>query len=167
MNNARKKCRIMNLAEAERHYDAYHSSWPEVKNNWHAEVEQQLKQSRLLTTPFGRSRYFYGHMGDDWAMRRMLNEALSYVPQSHVSDALNRGNLIFMEKVRSSGFYVHWLQQGHDGNIWLVKDEEVNYVIPILQESYNSVKFNIHGRECCFPLEIETGKNWRGMVEWK
>jgi DNA polymerase I-like protein with 3'-5' exonuclease and polymerase domains len=166
MNNARKKGRVMTWDEAQHHYETYHNIYPEVKKVWWAEVKEQILRTRTLTTPFGRDRYFYDHMSDEYSLAKMMNQALSYVPQTHVSDALNKGNLIFLDAIGRLGIECHWIQQGHDGNVWVVKEKDLEDIIPILQDSYKSVIFNIKGRECCFPIDIEYGKNWMEMTEW-
>lgn len=163
MHNARRNDRVLTLAEAESHYQAYHTAWPEVKNVWYENVRENLLRNRTLTTPYGRSRLFYGHMGDDYSMAKMMNEALSYVPQSHVADALNRGNLTFLQLCRNKNLRVQWIQQGHDGNIWIVHNEDIVKVKALLVSAYDTTTFYINGILRKFPIDISTGINWAEM----
>ena len=50
------------------------------------DVESTLRNARILTTPFGRRRMFFGRWGPD-----LVREAYAYIPQSTVSDLINQG----------------------------------------------------------------------------
>jgi DNA polymerase I-like protein with 3'-5' exonuclease and polymerase domains len=46
---------------------------------WHSSIRSELYAKRMLKTPFGWERYFYGRLGDD-----MFKEAYAFRPQSTI-----------------------------------------------------------------------------------
>lgn len=163
----RKNGLKLSLAEAMAAYDAYHRAYPEVADCWYADVEAEIRRTRTITTPFGRKRTFYGRMTEDWEWHKLFSEALSYVPQTHVADALNKGNLLFLEACRKNNLRVDWLQQCHDSNMWQVHQDDLDAAAELMIECYNQVVFYIRGQECCFPIDIEYGPSWGDLKEWK
>lgn len=64
----------------------YWTRWHAVFNVkfWWAEIDDKLRRDRVLVTPYGRKRTFYGLWNDD-----LLKAATAYVPQSTVADHMN------------------------------------------------------------------------------
>jgi DNA polymerase-1 len=75
----------MSYSKAEEKMNLYHINFPKIRI-WHMAVEAQLKKTRVLTTPMGRKRMFFGRWN-----KAMLRDAYAYVPQSTVADICLKG----------------------------------------------------------------------------
>ena len=84
----------VSLAEAKKYINLYKDLHPGLPR-WWRETENQLWQTRQLTNLLGRFRTFYGHT------QSILPEAVAFVPQSTVGDALDCG-LLRLEGIRSA-----------------------------------------------------------------
>ena len=140
----------------------YHEAYPGVKS-WQSLVEQEVMKNRCLVTPFGRVRRFWGYMGDGYSKSKLLNEAYSYLPQTTVGDALNAAWINLTKIVKRDSLDVQVLQQCHDSLKLQCNEEELETVAKAIREAFESVRFEIYGKERCFPIDIEWGYNWRDM----
>ena len=166
MTHARKLGLRLTMDEAVAAYEGYHKAWPEVKGIWYENVTELLRTTRTLETPFGRKRYFFGRMSTDYEFYKMLCEALAYVPPTQVADALNIGNLKFLELAKKEGVRVEWLQQCHDSNKWQVHQDDLAYACKLVEDAYKQVLFQIDGQTCVFKVELEYGQNWGELQPW-
>jgi hypothetical protein len=67
---------------------------PSVQKVFHKYVERQLYDTRILVTPWGRERQFFGlRAGDQSGNAKIFREAYSYIPQSSIGD--NNGFALF------------------------------------------------------------------------
>ena len=93
--------------------DIVNKTDPNVENVFHKYIRECLHNERLIRTPTGRERYFFGlRAGDKGNNSKIYNEGYSYIPQSVVGD--NTGFTVFELETTSgfgSGFIV---QEGHD-----------------------------------------------------
>jgi uracil-DNA glycosylase family 4 len=74
----------MSVADAKRALEGYQNALPEL-NAWWERIQQEVLRSRVLTSPLGRRRMFFGRVDDD-----MFRSAYAFRPQSHVGDLINR-----------------------------------------------------------------------------
>jgi DNA polymerase-1 len=72
----------VSLPQAKTYYERWHSAFN--VRMWWAEIDDKLRSTRTLITPYKRQRYFFGLWNDD-----LLKEATAYVPQSTVADHMN------------------------------------------------------------------------------
>lgn len=72
------------MREAEAHYHTYHRITPELKE-WWGRLEREVKQTRQLTTPFGRRLLFMSRI-DDEAMKSIV----AFKPQSTIGDKVSQ-----------------------------------------------------------------------------
>lgn len=147
----------LTFEEAKKAYEAYFRLYPGIRI-WQNSIKNQITRTRTLVTPFGRRRYFYGHMND-----KLYNAALAWIPPSTVADALNSGWLKVAKKIRENDIRAEVLQQCHDSMKFQVHKADIDVLAYCLLESYGEVKFNINGQVCNFPIEIEVGKSWGEM----
>lgn len=84
--NAQKTGIAISAAQAKRYTDAYRSSRPGLIR-WWRDTEEQLRRTRTLSNLLGRSRTFYDRLSS------ILPNAIAFIPQSTVGDALNVGLL--------------------------------------------------------------------------
>jgi hypothetical protein len=83
---------------------------PNVEGVFHSYVERELYSSRILLTPFGRERQFFGlRAGDNGGNQKVFREAYSFIPQSTVGD--NTGFAVYTIESEAGGTIV---QEGHD-----------------------------------------------------
>ena len=71
--------------------EQYHKVYPEVRSNYHAMVQAQLKQNRVLTNLFDRKRRFM----DKWG-GQLFKDAYAHIPQSTVADKIDEHGLNFV-----------------------------------------------------------------------
>jgi DNA polymerase-1 len=77
------------LEHSQKVRDVYFTSYPEIRDRFWQYVEMELKRSRRLTNPFGRTRLFLDRMDD-----ALLREGYNYLPQSTVGSVINGFGLI-------------------------------------------------------------------------
>jgi len=135
-------------------------TYPEIPM-WWDDISRELKSSKILTNPFGRSRIFFGRPYDDATLR----EAIAFIPQSTVPDIVN---LAYME-VQNAGLPV--LMQGHDALLVQVFHHEVERACKFIQKALE-IPFYIHGIKRVIPVESNIGFCWDGAQmyspeEWR
>ena len=123
--------------------------------DWHRRVEEEIKKTRTLTTPFGRKRRFFDRYGDD-----LLRAAVAYIPQSTASDHINRAAVrIYPQLPESSAI----LLQVHDEIVIQAKEADVEKVIGLARREL-STPIPIDGRDVVIPIDIQVGGNWKDGV---
>lgn len=128
----------------------YHNTYPMVRQ-WHREVQYTLKtNNRVLTTPMGRKRTFFGRWGDS-----LFKEAYAFIPQSTVGDVIHKGLLNLRRKLPSSCEVV---QNVHDS---LVIECPRSIVKDIGHMAKECMEFPItyKDRELIIPVDLEVGDN--------
>ena len=87
---------------------------PSIQKVFHASIEKQLFQNRILKTPWGRERQFFGlRGGDSSGNQKIFREAYSYIPQSTVGD--NTGFAVFsLSNQANEQLPEAIIQEGHD-----------------------------------------------------
>ena len=140
------------VKDAKFHLRTYHGTYPGV-GMWHRQVERIIRQTRTLTNPFGRKRYFNERMGQD-----LFREAVAFVPQSTVADLLHRATLNIRARLPHPARVVLQL---HDAITIQVPDDEwyIEICKKIMEEELTK-PFEIEGRSICIPTEVKIGDNW-------
>lgn len=72
----------LSFADSKERLNLYHTNFPRIRM-WQMEIEAKLRKIRMLETPLGRRRTFFGRWNN-----ALLREAYSYIPQSTVSDVI-------------------------------------------------------------------------------
>ena len=134
----------------------YYALYPSIKL-WHKEVEAKLRSSRILRTPFGRARIFFGRWGQD-----LLREAIAYVPQSTVSDLINKGIIRAWDNL-PQGWEI--ILQVHDSILAQVPVDTAPLHIWKFFKHYFEIPIPIGRKELVIPIDIKIGKNWGSMKE--
>lgn len=75
----------LSFADSKEKLNAYHINFPRIRM-WQMEIEAKLRKVRMLETPLGRRRTFFGRWNN-----ALIREAYSYIPQSTVSDVILMG----------------------------------------------------------------------------
>ncbi len=123
---------------------------------WHKEVEHEVGTTRIMTTPLGRKRLFYGRFGPE-----LFREATAYVPQETVAHVLNLGLIRVYEELCTHP-QVNLINQVHD-SILLEHPRSMRTTIHERLPELMRVDLTIKGRDFHIPVDIEVGKNWRDM----
>ena len=142
-------------------------AYPAIPLYWQW-VATQLQSTRILVTPFGRRRHFFGRPDDPATLR----EAIAFVPQSTTADRTNLG----LWRVWAREPSAQLLAQTHDSITGQAPDNFafgglVNRVLQHIQVELVSPS----GRSFTVPGEAKVGYNWgsrteknpRGLVKWK
>ena len=131
----------------------FHEHEPQIKQVFHAYVKEQLMNTRTLTTPIGRSRYFFSlrPYSDNSTVFR---EAYAYIPQSTIGD--NTGLAILHCETKKPGLAV---ADGHDAVYLEVddNDESIMDAVALLQEAFDRELTFQNGFQIKIPVEVEVG----------
>lgn len=143
----------LSISDAQEKLNLYHIHYPGIRI-WHMEVARELKRTRILTTPMGRKRMFFGRWND-----ALLRDAYAYIPQSTVADVVLRGMLSvykMLPKTCDIVFNIH---------------DEIVVQVPIgMQGEYSikqpmidcmSIPIDIKGRTLTIPVNVKSGMNWQ------
>jgi uracil-DNA glycosylase family 4 len=141
------KCSV---AEAKRYIAVYFSSAPEIVN-WHKEIEEEVKRTRILTTPLGRKRIFRDRMGDD-----LFRKAYAHIPQSLIAE-YNHLGMIKLEYLLPPGAEI--LQEGYDALLVEVPDGLIDRVKSIMEAAFDK-KIFAKGMYFKIPGEYSINRRW-------
>ena len=139
---------------------------PSVDSVFHKYVIDELSNSHLLRTPFGRERLFIG-VRPNADNSSLFNEAYSYIPQSTVGD--NTGFAVYaLESVLSSERRAI-IQEGHDSIVQDIPNEEstiLRYLERTRKAFERKIRFH-NGIEIEIPIEAEIGYDFEDTVSLK
>lgn len=137
--------------EAKRILASYYTIFPGIQIR-QLEIEATLRNTRKLTTPLGRERYFWGRMDGD-----TYREAYAYCPQSVIPDITN--HLIY----HLEG-HCQLLLQVHDSVLVQVEEGRVNEICDMASdlEAWHP-EIYLAGGQLIIPIDIEIGDNWGEM----
>ena len=147
---------------------AYFGAFPGLPR-WHRWVAQQLQQTQLLVTPFGRERHFFGRPNDDATLR----EAIAFSPQSSTAD---RMNLVLWRIWKYMGTEIQILGQVHDAVYFQCPESaDVDSVLSRALALFDIPITHPSGRKLVVPGEAKIGWNWgnysasnpEGLKKWK
>lgn len=144
--------------------EAYFMLYPEIKENWWADVRRDLRY-RVLTTPLGWKRQFYGR----WDSAKFFNEGLAFEPQCTVGVLAEMGMLACNEVPDAE-----ILLNAHDAVLGQCDEDKAEVVVPAIVKAME-IPIKIHGRELVIPADAKVGKNWEeasesnpeGLKKWK
>jgi DNA polymerase-1 len=124
--------------------------------DWHSRVEEEIKKTRTLTTPFGRKRRFFDRYGDD-----LLRAAVAYIPQSTASDHINRAAVRIYPQLPEGASI---LLQVHDEIVIQAKTSDLLSVVELAKREL-STPIPIDGQDVIIPIDIQAGENWKDGVK--
>lgn len=160
---------VVSLPEARRMYEKWHSLYN--LRNWWSQIEYDLdKGGRVLVTPYGRIRTFFGQWG-----KELFKEATAYVPQSTVADHLNgviqpelgiEGGLIRVYNDFVKRGVIHLLNQGHDSFIAECDRAVAREIAPQLVALIKR-PLVINNETFTIPVDCEIGDRWGELEKIK
>lgn len=129
---------------------------------WWKEIERELNEDRVITTPYGRRRTFFDRWGS-----HLFKEATAYVPQSTSVDYLNTGMLrVYHELVSPEKYGVQLLHQNHDSIVVQWREGMRDRAIPAIIECLTHT-IEIKGHDVTIPIEAGYGPSWGSLREWE
>jgi len=139
--------------EAQRRYDEFVGLIPNVVK-WQEAIRSQVLRGEPLVSPFGRRRRFW--LITDQNKKDVLNEALSYLPQSTASDICLSALIRVRPLLRGLGFLRLTI---HDALVVECHGDRTEEVGQLL-----STTMAAEGRHFTdyvpFPVDISIGKSW-------
>lgn len=141
--------------------DKYKALHPKLVTWWH-DTEAQLRRTRTLTSLLGRKRVFYGRLD------AILPEAVAFVPQSTVGDAINVGLHRCFHDPLLQQLEFQLLLQVHDAIGFQYPTENREGVLPRVRQLLR-VDLTVPRTKEVFaiPVEIACGPNWGDCKVWK
>jgi hypothetical protein len=126
-------------------------------SRWWQWTAEQLQTKGFLTTPFGRTRHFFGRPEDATTLR----EAIAFLPQSTTADRMNLG----LWRVWHAMPEIQLLAQTYDSITFQYPEEANESAIVAKVLSLIEVElFAPNGRRYCVPGEAKVGWNWGSAV---
>ncbi len=143
--------------DAKRSLPMIEPAFPCIPRFWQW-ISQQLQTTGVLTTPFHRTRHFFGRADDNATLR----EAIAYPSQSTTADRMNLG----LWRVWKNIPQVELLAQTYDSITFQYREaEEEN---DIIFEALERIKVELvapNGRSYVVPGEAKVGWNWQNESE--
>ena len=136
--------------EAQNKLNTYHVTFPRIRL-WHMEIERLLKRTRILETPMGRKRMFFGRWGNE-----LLRDAISYIPQSTVADVTLTGMLNIYRELPDNCNLVFNI---HD-EIVIQAPIAFADAMQKLMVKCMSVPVDVDGKDVIIPVNTSVGMNW-------
>lgn len=136
---------------------------PRVRNVFHKTVKTTLENTRVLVTPFGRKRTFFGNMND-----KTFKEGYAHIPQSTIPDHL-RFNILFPLE-NKYGSKVNFLVEWHDSLLAEVPVALIEEYSEFARKfAQTPILFNegtfIRNYELKIPIDLAKGDNWLDMTK--
>lgn len=143
-------------ADGDRFIQGYFLTYPEIKQNYWREVDNELKYSRTLNTPFGRKREFFGRWDD-----KLLREAYSYIPQSSVGDLGGKAFVRCYNEIELGRpeLQADLLLNVHDAIIMQAPRANALSVARLMGEVM-AIPMTVQGQTFTIPSDCKVGLNW-------
>lgn len=129
--------------------DAYFDVYPEIRA-WHRKIDDQVKRTRCLITPFGRKRIFFGRLDV-----HTLKSAYSYIPQATVADILNLG----LHKLFINYPWIEPILQVHDSVLAQAPASRIEEARDAMVECL-IMPIEINGYTHTIPVDSGIGETW-------
>jgi len=140
-----------------------HQFDPSVRNVFHVYIRNEINSRRMLRTPLGRERQFFGLRPNN-PNYSLFNEAYAQIPQSIVGD--NTGlSVLYLDENGSNDV----IQESHDSIVQEIEDNINSLERSLMQTNvafdrpitfHNGIIINI-------PIEGEIGYNFKDTVKLK
>lgn len=144
---------VITKKDAEAITAAYYGLFPGIPR-WHQWIRDELYRKRMLKTPTGWERYFYGRPGDD-----MFKEAAAFRPQ-HTIPFLTNHLMLHLCELREEGkLKFQLIDQVHDSLTMLVPDSGVEDIARVaLDTKAGHPVIELPGGRMYIPREVKAGK---------
>jgi hypothetical protein len=140
-----------------------HQFDPSVRNVFHVYIRNEINTRRMLRTPLGRERQFFGLRPNN-PNYSLFNEAYAQIPQSTVGD--NTGlSVLYLDENGSNDV----IQESHDSLAQEVEDNIDSLERSLIQTkaAFNRIIRFDNGFDINIPIEGEIGYNFKDTVKLK
>ena len=155
-------------AEAKQTLEEIHQGYPEIRNGYHAMIQEMLKTSRTVTNLFGRTRLFLGPVFESYpnvpkhACVETFRQAYAHFAQSTCADKVNEQGVEHIYYNQQWYGPVELLAQIHDSIVFQIPlsvpwIEHANMLLRI-KESFETPLI-WHDREIKTPADLAIGLN--------
>lgn len=134
--------------------ERYFLLYPEIRERWWKRVENEIRYSRTLNTPFGRKRIFYGRYDE-----KLMREAYSYEPQSTIGDLCCTALVRCYWQVEKEIEGAELLLNVHDSIMMQCYERDVQAVALAMEEAMR-IPVTIGERTLIVPTDCKVGRNW-------
>jgi DNA polymerase len=153
--------------------DAFHNFSPKIRQVFHAEVVQALRDNdRILVNPFGRRRQFFGRFDHE-----LEKESFAQIPQSTITDNTKRALLDIRDRtandVRIWGSFASTTGicvEAHDALVGLVKETEIDtylsYAVPAFETPIDFSGCTLPRGIISIPCEVKVGRNYKDLKDY-
>lgn len=138
------------LAQAKQILDAYFMLYPEIKSVYWRDVERELRTARMLISPLGRKRMFFGRMDD-----KLIRDGYSWKPQSTIGDLCCKALVRCYHEIPEADL----LLNVHDS---LLMETDVDYAEQVAAKMgvCMDIPLTIAGEIVHIPTDVKVGFNW-------
>lgn len=141
---------------AKRAIEGFFFMHPNHKPVFWGDVQQQLRQTRILSSAFGRKRIFFGRWGED-----LFRSGYSHYPQSSVGDLCCKALVRIYNEVElgqpSTGCNV--LLNVHDSIVVQCWEHQLKHVAAEMKRCMD-IPLTVDGHIFKIPTDVEWGYNW-------
>ena len=145
----------LSFADSKEKLNMYHINFPRIRM-WQMEIEARLRKVRMLETPMGRKRVFFGRWNS-----ALIRDAYSYIPQSTVSDVILMGMIELDRRLEKD---CNILLNIHDEIVIQIPDlPGLKTWIPKIKElmvECMTIPIQINDRILKIPVNTKHGNNW-------
>jgi DNA polymerase I-like protein with 3'-5' exonuclease and polymerase domains len=125
----------------------FHDNAPNVRKVFHSSIKEKVSKDRLLISPQGRQRFFFGRMDDT-----LYREAFAFIPQSTITDQTKSIMLHISEGFAKKNLSADFIYENHDGVMAEQRIEEAELFFDLFKEaSERTIDF----RKCSIPRDID------------
>lgn len=156
---------VVTVAETRKYQADWHNYYPGIKQWWLSTQEDLNVNKRVLSTPYGRERKFYGRWGNE-----LFKEAYAFRPQSTIADHFNgaiqpelgiKGGLLEVSRqiIRKHPSDIILRNQSHDS---CILDVHKTIYKEIAEHVKSLIKrpLIINDNEVTIPVDCEVGERW-------
>lgn len=135
--------------------ESYHLPFFRVRE-WYEETKLEIATTKMLKSPLGWTRYFFGDVTKD---HNKFRSAVAHAPQNLSVTILNKGLWKVWQLTKESKGDLRLKAQIHDSIFCQVKIGREDIKEEILKRMDNTVV--VHGRTLRIPVDSKCGKAWK------
>ena len=153
---------VLSKQEAEKFLGTFHSLFPEIQQDFHINVQKQIRATSTLYNLQGFPRLFNSFYTDDF------KDAYAFIPQSTVGTITNIAFTNMQKKIENENLK-DWdlLINCHDSVLMQCHEENKEVVALALKESLEQSLVNPSGESFKMKAEVSAGYNWSKFHETK
>lgn len=144
------------LREAKVLMQKYFMLFPEIKETFWKYVQNELRYSRVLATPLGRKRMFFGRWDD-----KLLRDAYAFIPQSTVGDLGCKAVANCYWQIEKVVPGAELMLQVHDAVYMQCYEKDAAMVAEMMEEAMR-IPLTLNGQTFTIPSDCKIGYNWGG-----